>query len=164
MDRFKKIQELIDELLNLGFDGQYEAEYTPLSDTELKIDIGGDEVSYLIGQYGRTLLALQHIIRQMYINNTGDFNEEIKIIIDVDGYKQKRVEKIKDIARNAAEKSVELDKEVTLPAMNPFERHVVHEFIQEAFPGLGTGSVGEEPNRRVVLKPGQAQKIEDLNS
>lgn len=153
MDRLVKIQEIVDEFLNTGFGGMYRAEYTPLSETELKIDITGEGVSYLIGQHGRTLLALQHMVRQIYINTTGDYHEEVKIIIDIDGYKQKRIDKIKQLAHNAAEKCQSLSIEVTLPSMNPFERHVVHEYVQENFPGISTGSVGVEPNRRVMLKP-----------
>jgi len=153
MDQFIKIQEIIDNLLRIGFEGVYTANYTPLSETEFKIDISGENVLYLIGQYGRTLLALQHLIRQMYINNTGDFDENIKIIIDVDGYKEKRVERIKDMAKSTAQKALQIGREVTMPSMTAFERHVVHEFIQENYPDISTTSTGEEPNRRVVLKP-----------
>lgn len=153
MDNLVKIQEIIDEFLQKGFHGMYIAQYTPLSETEIRVDISGNGVSYLIGQHGRTLLALQHLIRQIYINTTEDFDEGVKLIIDVDGYKQKRVERIKDLARNAAEKSLSLGMEITLPSMTAFERHVVHEFIQESFPEVETTSTGEEPNRRVVVKP-----------
>ena len=153
-ENFLQIQKLIDDLLSNGFGEQYKAKYTPLSDTELKIDIEGEGVSYLIGQHGKTLLALQHIIRQMYIHQTGDFEENIKIIIDVDGYKAKRVDRIKDIAAKGVEKCRQFNREVTLPSMTAYERHVVHEFVQETYPDIITGSVGEEPNRKVVLKLG----------
>lgn len=153
MDKQIKIQEIVDDFLAKGFGERFKVEYTLLSDTEIKIDITGNGVSYLIGQYGKTLLAFQHIIRQIYIHSTGDFNEEIKLIIDVDGYKAKRTEKIKDIAKNAAEKCLELNAEIKMPTMNPYERHVVHEFVQENYPSIQTLSVGEEPNRRILLKP-----------
>lgn len=153
MDNLIKVQELLDNLLLLGFKGKFTAEYTPLSENELKIDIGGADVSYLIGQRGHTLLALQHVIRQMYINATGDYEENLKLIIDVDGYKSKRLDRIKDLARQAAEKCVQLDREITLPSMTPYERHVVHSFVQENFPQLSTISAGEEPNRKIILKP-----------
>ena len=153
MDNFIKIQEIVDKLLEAGYGDRFKATYTPLSDTEIKIDINGDEASYLIGQHGKTLLALQHIIRQIYIHETEDYEEKIKIIIDVDDYKQKRIERIKDMTASTAEKCLSLGKEISLPSMTPFERHIVHEHIQENFPNISTSSVGEEPNRRVVLRP-----------
>jgi spoIIIJ-associated protein len=157
MDKLVKVQEIVDEFLSKGFGDTYKAEYTPLSDSEIKIDITGQGVSYLIGQHGRTLLSLQHIIRQIYINTTQDYEENVKLIIDVDQYKQKRLEKIKDIAHHAAEKCLATQSEVALPSMTPFERHVVHEHVQENFPQVATGSTGEEPNRRVVLRPAVSQ-------
>jgi spoIIIJ-associated protein len=153
MDKLIKVQEIVDKFLEKGFDQMYKAEYTVLSDSEIKIDISGDPVSYLIGQHGRTLLSLQHIIRQIYINQTGDYNEELKLIIDVDGYKQKRIDRIKDLAKDTAEKCLQLGKEITMPSMSAFERHVIHDYVQENYPAVATSSIGEEPNRRVVLKP-----------
>lgn len=152
MDNLVKIQEIVDDFMAKAFGNIFTVEYTPLSEREIKIDIGGNNVSYLIGQHGRTLLSLQHLIRQIYINQTGDFEEQTKIIIDVDHYKEKRNERIKDLAKNAVEKCKLLQKDITLPSMTAYERHVVHTFVQENFPDIQTGSVGEEPNRRVVLK------------
>jgi spoIIIJ-associated protein len=154
MDKLLKVQEIVDEFLEKGFGDLYKAEFTPLSDSEIKIDITGTGVSYLIGQHGKTLLSLQHLIRQIYINTTGDYEEAVKLIIDVDQYKQKRIERIKDIAAKAAEKCQSLGKEVTLPSMTPYERHIVHTHVQENFPELSSSSVGEEPNRKIVLRPG----------
>lgn len=153
MDKLLKVQEIVDEFLQKGFGGIYTAEYTPLSDNEIKIDITGKGVSYLIGQHGKTLLALQHLIRQIYINTTGDYEENVKLIIDIDQYKQKRIERIKDIARKAAEKCLAIGQEITLPSMTAYERHIVHTYVQENYPHISSGSVGEEPNRRVALRP-----------
>lgn len=160
MDNQVKIQEIINDFLQKGFGGRYVAEFTPLSETEIKVDIKGEEPSYLIGQHGRTLLSLQHIIRQMYIQESGDFEESLKVIIDVDGYKMKRIEKIKDMARHAAEKAREFGKEIALPTMSAYERHIVHEYIQENFTDIVSGSKGEEPNRRVVLRPGNGTQLD----
>lgn len=153
MDRKSIVKQIVEDFLKLGFGDRYNVQFTDISENEIKVDITGDGVSYLIGQHGRTLLAFQLLIRQIYMNQTGDFDEELKIIIDIDDYKVKRTEKIKEFARNAAEKAISLNQEVTLPAMNAYERHIVHDFINEFFPDMQTGSVGEEPNRRVVLTP-----------
>jgi spoIIIJ-associated protein len=153
MDRLLKIQEIVDEFLKRGFGETYKAEYTLISESEIKIDITGLGVSYLIGQHGRTLLSLQHIIRQIYINTTQDYDESVKLIIDVDQYKQKRIEKIKEIAQKAVDKCHLSGVEVSLPSMNPFERHVVHTYVQENYTDISSSSSGEEPNRRIVLKP-----------
>jgi spoIIIJ-associated protein len=153
MDKKEILKNIVNEFLEKGFRERYSAKFTDISDTELKIDISGEGVSYLIGQYGRTLLALQLLIRQIYMNQTEDYSEDLKILIDIDDYKVKRIEKIKELAKNAADKSVSLNQEVTLPTMNAFERHVVHDYINEIYPDMKTGSIGEEPNRRVVLSP-----------
>ncbi len=160
MDNLVKVQEIVNEFLKRGFGDTYKAEFTPLSDSEIKIDITGEGVSYLIGQHGRTLLSLQHLIRQIYINTTGDFEENVKLIIDVEKYKEKRLERIKDLARSAAEKCKSLGKEIALPSMSAYERHIVHEYVQENFPEITTGSVGQEPNRRVILKYSEDKALE----
>lgn len=153
MERIEIVKNIIEELLKKGFSERYKATFTEISPTEIKIDISGDGVSYLIGQYGRTLLAFQLLVRQMYMNESGDFDEELKIIIDIDNYKTKRIDKIKEFAQSTAEKVLSLNQEIALPSMNAFERHVIHEYIQENFPNIKSGSIGDEPNRRVLLTP-----------
>ena len=153
MDRLKQIQEIVDKFLDLGFRDSFKAQYTKISDTELKINIQGENPSYLIGYRGKSLFALQHIIRQMYVNTSEDFTEEIKIIIDVDGYKEKRLDSLKELAKTAVEKCISINKEIALPVMTPFERHVIHSYIQELFPNISTTSIGEDPNRKIVIKP-----------
>lgn len=152
MDNIVNAQEIIDDFLAAGFNGLYKAEFTPLSENELKVNISGEGVSNIIGQQGKTLLALQHVIRHMYINITGDYEENLKIIIDIDGYKEKRLEKLKNLASSAAQKCISIQKEITLPSMTAYERHVIHDFIQTTYPELFTESVGAEPNRRIVIK------------
>jgi spoIIIJ-associated protein len=151
MDKLEIIKNVVTEMFQLAFGDGFSVEFTPISSSAIKIDIGGDNVSYLIGQRGKTLLAIQLLIRQMYINLSQDFTDEFKIIVDIGGYKSKKVEKIQEIARQAAQRAIELSKDVTLPRMNAFERHIVHQYINENFSNLQTSSVGQEPNRRVVL-------------
>lgn len=153
MDKKETLKNIVTTLLEKGFGDKYYVEFSDTGENELRIEIKGDEVSYLIGQYGRTLMALQLIIRQIYMNQTEDYSEDLKILIDIDGYKAKREDKIKDMAKNAAEKAISLNQEITLPPMNSYERHIVHDYINELFPDMQTGSTGEEPNRRVVLTP-----------
>lgn len=154
MDKKEILKNIVTELLEKGFGDKYYVEFTDSDEYELKIEIKGDEVSYLIGHYGRTLQALQLLIRQIYMNKTGDYSEDFKILIDIDGYKVKREEKIKEMAKHAAEKAISLGQAVTMPSMNSYERHIVHDYITSIYPDMQTGSVGEEPNRRVVLTPG----------
>lgn len=151
MDNIEELKSIVKELLEKGFGDRYYAEFSVISDTEVKIEIRGDSVSYLIGQFGKTLMAFQMLVRQIYMNRTGDFEEKLKILIDIDGYKSKRDDKIKDIAKNAAERCISLNQNITLPVMNAYERHIVHDLINESFPQIKTESTGEEPNRRVVL-------------
>ncbi len=151
MDRLEIVKSVVTEMFQLAFDDSFSVEFTPISSSAIKIDIDGDDVSYLIGQRGKTLLAIQLLIRQMYINLSQDFTDEFKIIVDIGGYKSKKVERIKEIAKQAAQRVIELSKDVTLPRMNAFERHIVHQYISDNFSNLQTSSIGQEPNRRVVL-------------
>lgn len=117
----------------------------------LKVNVGGQDVSFLIGQHGKNLLALQFLIRQMYVNTTGDFEESLKLVIDIDGYKEKRVEKLKSFADNAVQKAKEINSEVSLPIMTSYERFIIHDYIAQTYPEVQTLSVGEEPNRKIVV-------------
>ncbi|BDQ04970.1 MAG: hypothetical protein KatS3mg084_0488 [Candidatus Dojkabacteria bacterium] len=151
MDKLEIIKNVVTEMFQLAFGDRFSVEFTPISSSTIKIDISGDNVSCLIGQRGKTLLAIELLIRQMHINLSQDFTDEFKIIVDIGGYKSKKVERIQEIARQAAQRAIELSKDVTLPRMNAFERHIVHQYINENFSNLQTFSIGQEPDRRVVL-------------
>lgn len=155
-DRIEIAKNIIKELLEKGFGDKYKVEFIVEND-ELQANISGENVSYLIGLHGQTLQSFQMLARQIYMNQTNDYEDGLKIRVDIDSYRLRRIEKLKELVSNAIEKVKEYNKEITLPVMNAYERRIIHSFVQESFPEIKTQSVGEEPNRQVCLMPVEAQ-------
>lgn len=106
-------------------------------------------VSMLIGERGNNLAALEHILKKILKKKYGD---DIKFTLDINDYRLKRLEELKQDVKAAA-KAVRLyQKEVPLRPMSSFERRIVHLLLAE-YPDITTESIGEEPDRRVVIKP-----------
>ncbi len=101
----------------------------------------------LIGRDGETLHAINHILKR-FVEKNGETGH---ILLDINGYQDKKVEKIKTIAHMMAERSRFFKSSVELDPMNPFERHIVHEYIQNQS-DLETESTGFGKERRVVIK------------
>lgn len=150
------LKKVVNDFFLLSFKDSFNVEFSELSENQVKLNVTGDLVSYLIGQHGKNLLALQHIIRQMYMNESGDYEENLKIIIDVDGYKEKRLEKLKSFADKAIQEAQSTHADVALPTMSSYERFVIHEYVSQSYPDISTSSIGEEPNRRIIINVSQS--------
>ncbi|MFO0704682.1 MAG: R3H domain-containing nucleic acid-binding protein [Candidatus Andersenbacteria bacterium] len=122
---------------------------------DLKVQITTEESRRLIGQHGATLQALQHLVRLLVSGQTG---RPCFATVDVNDYKAKREQQIIDLAREAAEKATRTDNMVILRPMTSFERRLVHVALQER-PEVTTESLGQEPNRRVVIKPKHESRV-----
>ncbi len=120
---------------------------TCVEDNVLKFDITGDNAGIVIGYRGETLEALQTIAAT--IGNKGNKNY-VKIMIDIEGYRKKRIKALEELALKRANTVVERRKSITLEPMNPFERKAIHNALQK-HPKVKTVSVGEEPYRKVVI-------------
>lgn len=107
----------------------------------------------LIGESGRTLFALQHVLYLLLLGQkvvTGQ--DKVRLAIDINGYNKSRVEKIHSMVANFA-KEVETNHEpVMLEPMPAYERRIVHLELENN-PHLTTESIGEEPRRRIVIRP-----------
>lgn len=117
-------------------------------DNSISITIFSDNNSILIGKNGKNVAALQLIIRQMV--NT-KLKEHLSIIIDVGNYKEKRVKSIEILAKRLAREAYKTKTEVTMDSMNSYERRIVHSVLADD-KYVYTESIGEEPNRKVVIK------------
>lgn len=116
-------------------------------DHSLIFDIFGDDLAVLIGHHGHTLDALQSIINA-FLSNALHFYYPISL--DVEGYKERRKEKIQAIALSAATRAKRRGCRVVLAPMSPADRRLVHiALINDA--EVTTHSEGYEPNRRVVV-------------
>ena len=115
----------------------------------LTFKIFSDHNAVLIGKNGYTIQALQTIVRQIIFN---EVNQNISIILDVENYKEKKIKSIEYLAKKTAREVAKTKVEATLDSMNSYERRAVHNILSED-KYVYTESVGEEPNRCVVIKP-----------
>jgi spoIIIJ-associated protein len=103
----------------------------------------------LIGWRGETLRALQAVTNVMVGKHLA---EGERIIVDVERYRQRREHTVREIAMRAARQVKMTGDAITLDAMQPFERRAIH-LALEGDPDVTSSSIGEEPERRVVVGP-----------
>ncbi len=116
-------------------------------DNSIEIDISGDDMGILIGRRGETLSALQYLTSLAVNRHTEDY---YRIVLDTENYKKRREETLKRLAKKLAGNAVRYRRNVTLEAMSPYERRIIHSVLQSD-PMVSTYSTGEEPNRKVVI-------------
>lgn len=116
-------------------------------DGELILDVSGGDLAILIGRHGRTLDALQMLVSS-YLSNVLKFH--YPLVVDIEGYKSRRREKLQSQARSAAARAKRQHGRVALAPMNAYERRIVHMALVDD-PEVTTHSEGEDPERRVVV-------------
>ena len=118
---------------------------------EKRISVTGEAASILIGHHGDTLDSLQYLAN-LAANKRVDGKKEayVKITVDVEGYRAKREETLRALARRMAAKVQKYKKSVMLEPMNPYERRIIHSEIQ-GIEGVSTNSIGSENNRKIVI-------------
>ena len=115
------------------------------------ISVDGEGAGLLIGHHGETLDALQYLANLAANKKVkGEKREYAKITLDVEGYRAKREEALRALARRMANKVIKAKKSVMLEPMNPYERRIIHSEVQ-GIAGVSTNSIGSENNRRVVM-------------
>jgi len=126
------------------------AQVTVRSGTDpITLDISGRDLGALIGWRGETLRALQSVTNVMVGRH---LDEGERIIVDVERYRQRREHTVREIALRAARQVKMTGDAITLDAMQAFERRAIHLALQDD-PDVGSSSIGEEPDRRVVVGP-----------
>lgn len=123
---------------------------TYMEDKNLLMNVSGQKMGMLIGKRGQTLNALQYLLNVIYHKKFPE--QEGRIILDVEDYRQKREETLRMLAENLAKKVVRMHREVVLEPMTPQERRIIHTALQE-HEAVRTYSEGEEPYRKVVIAP-----------
>lgn len=113
----------------------------------LEIILNGDKMGILIGRRGENLDALQYLVS--IIVNKGE-KEFIRVVLDSENYRQKRKETLIKLANRLAAKVARDRKNITLEPMNPYERRIIHSALQNN-KYVETSSIGEEPNRRIIV-------------
>ncbi|MBA2619441.1 MAG: protein jag [Rubrobacter sp.] len=113
------------------------------------VDVATEDTALFIGQKGETIDALQYLVNAS-INRTK--TSRVRVVLDAEGYRQRRVEALQGMAHRSARKALREDRPVELPPMNPAERRVVHLFLRDN-PRVMTESEGVGDSRRVRVSP-----------
>jgi spoIIIJ-associated protein len=147
----EEIKKLIGELVEkIGIGAEVEMENVEQEDrTVLIFNLKTSESSFLIGQYGVNLQALQHIARLLVRKK---INERANFILDVNFYRQEKNEAVAALAKNMAEEALTEKRAVVMRPMSPYERRLVHLELSKD-DRIKTESIGEGEDRRVVIKP-----------
>ena len=117
------------------------------TDDALNVTMEGEKMGLLIGRRGETLDALQYLT-SIVVNKGRD--EYMRVTLDTENYREKRKEVLEKLANKIADKVVRNRRNMTLEPMNPFERRIIHAALQN-HEYVTTSSIGEEPERRVVV-------------
>lgn len=148
-DNAERIESFLSGLfMRMGVDaGMNVAE----EDGSVNVILTSKDPGALIGRRGETLDAIQHITN--YVVNRGGATR-VRVNLDAENYRQRRNETLEHLAARTAGKVMKYRRNMTLDPMNAYERHVIHTALQ-SYDNITTYSVGNEPNRRVVIAFGR---------
>jgi spoIIIJ-associated protein len=145
------LQEMLDRLKVKGSVSVRRAEAADEQDEEdgppLVLDIRGDDLGVLIGRRGETLGALQYLTRLIVANKAA---RNVNLVVDVEGYKARREQQLRQLAQRMAERVAATRKPVALEPMPPNERRIVHLTLRD-HPVVTTESVGRDEDRKVTI-------------
>jgi len=143
----EEIRALVSSILDaMGFEARVEV-YD--AGGFIAVDVAADNTALFIGQKGETIDALQYLVNVSAFRERPFFK---RIVLDAEGYRQRRVEAIQGMAHRTARRAVRERRTVEMPPMNSSERRVVHLFLSDN-PGVTTESEGSGDNRRVKVSP-----------
>ncbi len=127
------------------------AELYACEDGTRRITIVGDDASVLIGHHGETLDALQYLanLASAKKNSKGE-RDKSRVTLDIEGYRKKREDTLRALARRMAAKAQRNRRSVMLEPMSAYERRIIHSEIQ-GIEGVSTNSIGSDNNRKIVI-------------
>ena len=128
-----------------------EAELYSCEDGTRRIAIVGEDASTLIGHHGDTLDALQYLANLASARkNIHGERDKSRVTLDIEGYRKKREETLRALARRMAQKAIRNRRSVMLEPMSAYERRIIHSEIQ-SIEGVSTNSIGSDNNRKIVI-------------
>jgi spoIIIJ-associated protein len=145
---------------DIGFNCEIKGYLTPNEKGSVPrlITIEGEDAPALIGHRGEMLDSIQYLSNLCLARKSeGEHKEYVKVIIDIENYREKREQALRALARRMAEKALKYQRNVLLEPMNPYERMIIHSEIQ-GIEGVSTHSVGYDENRKIVITVEGAQK------
>lgn len=141
------LEELLEEVADgLGLDVGVEVVE---EDGVLRGALRGEDVGLFIGRRGQTIDAVQHLAQRIVFR---EGPSPVRVVIDADGYRERRAETLRADAEQAAEEVERSGGSVELEPMPAAERRIVHEYLRDRG-GVATHSEGDEPERRLVVSP-----------
>lgn len=143
----KQLKNFFNELSKL-MNVTIESEINITEDNIYNINLVTSNNSILIGKEGKTLDAIQCLLRQISQN---DLQNKIKINVDISNYKYEQTKKLEKNIKNIAKEVLKTKVDTSLDPMNSYNRRIVHTIVSE-FSDLETESVGEGKERHVVIK------------
>jgi spoIIIJ-associated protein len=144
------VRDLLDHLAVRGkVQARWGEPSEPDQEPPLLVDIHGDDLSVLIGHRGETLSALQYITRLIVARELG---RATPVVIDVEGYRARREQQLRQLARRMAEQALEQGRTMTLEPMPAGERRIIHLELRD-HEKVYTESVGEGDQRKVTIIP-----------
>lgn len=145
--QIKELKKIIKDLfVNLDFKVDFQIE--PQEEI-LAVNLKTEEPGVLIGYHGQALAALQQILTLMAFKKFGQW---VRILVDVEDYREKRKEILEQMAQNMAEKVKLSGQSQILPPMSSFERRIIHLFLAN-HPEMETVSEGEGDQRHIIVRP-----------
>ena len=130
---------------DMGIEVNFESK---IREKNIEIKMISDNNPILIGRNGQTLKALECILMQVVNKET---SKHMRVTLDVEGYKEKQIKRLERLAINLAKDCVRTKTDIHMDSMNAYERRIVHNKLTD-FKGVKTESIGEEPNRHLVIK------------
>jgi len=148
-DVLEKIKKVVEEFFQkMTF--EVEVVISLLEENSVSIDIETEKPQILIGEKGQTLIDLQRLLFNVLKRKIPEFSGYINL--DINKYKKKKTEYLKELANSVADQVALTKKEKVLPPMQAFERRIIHLELADRS-DVTTESIGKEPERRVVVKP-----------
>ena len=148
MENIEFIKKTITELLEkMNFKGEVNIDSS--DQDNILVNISTDEAGFLIGQAGVNLDALQYLSRVL-ISKKSD--KSVQFLLDVNDYRKNRINLLKELAMDISEQALSEKAAITLQPMPAHERRIIHLALVN-HPEINTESVGDEYERRIVIKP-----------
>ncbi len=157
-DRGDEAAALLQEVIRLmGIEAKVAS--TPIESNGVRLNVESPDSAILIGRKGRNLSAMQYLINRM-VQRSDDGDRGERIVVDVEGYLDRRKESLEDMARRIADRAKHINREIRLKPLSPQERRIVHLTLQDD-PDVRTFSLGNSVYRRVVIAPKDLEVAED---
>ena len=145
LEKIKKITKEFFEKITFHVD----IEFPSQSEQTVPIKVTSDSPQILIGERGQTLVEIQYLLKIILKKN---INEDFYIDLDINEYKKKKTEYLKELARSIADEVSLMKKEKAMPSMPAYERRIIHMELAKR-EDVVTESFGNEPDRRLLVKP-----------